>query len=117
MKRAHKLFDRNAVEVQTPAPAFESSSALAGACAELGDGLFDVVGLENLSAIASARLTPYLYAGTHIGRPGVTYTRGKLVVTEPVRTSDHVLLDIDGEAPGRLPARFEMRAGAMLLRG
>jgi diacylglycerol kinase (ATP) len=85
--------------------------------AELDDGFFDVVGLENLSSTASLRLTPHIYAGTHLGRRGVTYTRGQVVVAEPVRTNDAVLLDIDGEAPGRLPARFEMRRSALKLRG
>jgi diacylglycerol kinase (ATP) len=85
--------------------------------AELDDGFFDVVGLENLSSTDSIRLTPHIYAGTHLGRRGVTYTRGQVVVAEPVRTKDAVLLDIDGEAPGRLPARFEMRRGALKLRG
>ncbi len=85
--------------------------------AELDYGLFDVVGLERLSASDSMRLTPYIYAGTHLGRRGVTFTRGHTVVAEPVSASDHVLLDIDGEAPGRLPARFELRRGALKLRG
>lgn len=85
--------------------------------AELDDGFFDVVGLEKLAPSDSLRLTPHIYAGTHLGRPGVTYTRGQVVVAEPVDASDHVLLDIDGEAPGRLPARFEVRVGAVKLRG
>lgn len=85
--------------------------------AELDDGLFDVVGLEDVDFLAQMRLTPHLYGGTLLGRRGVTFTRGRVVVAEPVDPSDHVLLDIDGEAPGRLPARFEVRAGALRLRG
>ncbi len=85
--------------------------------AELDDGFFDVVGLEKLSSSDSLRLTPHIYAGTHLGRRGVTYTRGRVVVAEPVSARDHVLLDVDGEAPGRLPARFEIRPGAVKLRG
>jgi diacylglycerol kinase family enzyme len=38
------------------------------------------------------------------------------VHAEPLVPSDHVLLDIDGEAPGRLPATFEVRPAALHLR-
>lgn len=85
--------------------------------AELDDGLFDVVGIEDLSFADQLRLAPHLYAGTLLGRKGITFTRGRVVVAEPVDPDDHVLLDVDGEAPGRLPARFELRAGAIRLRG
>ncbi len=85
--------------------------------ARLDDGLFDVVTMHAVSLARAARLTPRLYRGTHIGRDGVGHTRGRVVSAEPVDPSDHVLLDVDGEAPGRLPARFEVKAGALLLRG
>lgn len=85
--------------------------------AELDDGFFDVVGLENVDLVTQLRLAPHLYTGTLLGRKGVTFTRGRVVVAEPVDPSEKVLLDIDGEAPGRLPARFEIRAGALRLRG
>jgi YegS/Rv2252/BmrU family lipid kinase len=85
--------------------------------AELDDGLFDIVGLENVGFADQLQLAPHLYAGTLLGKRGVTYTRGRVVVAEPVDPRDHVLLDVDGEAPGRLPARFELRPGALRLRG
>jgi diacylglycerol kinase family enzyme len=66
---------------------------------------------------AAARLTPRLYRGTHLGQAGVEHVRGRVVVAEPIEPTDHVLLDVDGEAPGRLPARFELKKGALLLRG
>lgn len=85
--------------------------------AKLDDGLFDIVGLEDVGFAQQLRLAPHLYGGTLLGKRGVTYTRGRVVVAEPVRSDDPVLLDVDGEAPGRLPARFEVRAGALRLRG
>jgi diacylglycerol kinase (ATP) len=85
--------------------------------AEIDDGLFDVVGLEGLDFTEQLRLARHIYGGTLIGRRGVTFTRGRVVVAEPVDPRDHVLLDVDGEAPGRLPARFEVRPGALRLRG
>lgn len=85
--------------------------------ARLDDGLFDVVTMHAASLARAARITPRLYRGTHIGEDGVDHARGRVVVAEPIDPSEHVLLDVDGEAPGRLPARFENKAGALLLRG
>ncbi len=85
--------------------------------AAIDDGLFDVVTMEDVGTARSLGLTPALYRGTHLTRPGVRFARGKRVVAEPVDAGEAVLLDVDGEAPGRLPATFEMRAGALLLRG
>lgn len=85
--------------------------------ARLDDGLFDVITMHAVNLRRAARLTPRLYRGTHLGEEGVSDTRGRVVVAEPVDANEHVLLDVDGEAPGRLPARFENKAGALLLRG
>ncbi|MBX7194708.1 MAG: diacylglycerol kinase family lipid kinase [Sandaracinaceae bacterium] len=85
--------------------------------ASLDDGLFDVVTMHALGLRAAARLTPRLYRGTHLGQPGVDHERGRVVIAEPVDPREHVLLDVDGEAPGRLPARFEIKPRALLLRG
>jgi YegS/Rv2252/BmrU family lipid kinase len=84
--------------------------------AKLDDGLFDVVGLENLGRMAATAITPHLYRGTILDREGVTWARAKKVVAEPADYRGPVLLDVDGEAPGGLPATFEMRAGAIQLR-
>jgi diacylglycerol kinase family enzyme len=85
--------------------------------AQLDDGRFDVVTLHALGVCAALGLAPYLYRGTHVGRRGVDVERGAIVEAEPVDPAEHVLLDVDGEAPGRLPARFEVRPRALLLRG
>ncbi|MFW5925522.1 MAG: diacylglycerol/lipid kinase family protein [Myxococcota bacterium] len=85
--------------------------------ARIDDGAFDVVGLETTSFAQQTRLTPHLYRGTLLGKPGVTWRRAQRVHAEPVEPGESVLLDVDGEAPGRLPAVFEMRPAALRLRG
>jgi len=85
--------------------------------AEIDDGLFDIVGLEDMSLVHQAALAPHLYRGTLLGRPGVTLTRAKRMVAEPADWGGPVLLDVDGEAPGALPASFELRPAAVRLRG
>jgi diacylglycerol kinase (ATP) len=85
--------------------------------ARIDDGLFEIVGLEAVDFGRQLALTPHIYRGTLLGRPGVFYERGRHVVAEPVEPGDAVLLDVDGEAPGRLPAELEVRHGALCLRG
>ena len=85
--------------------------------AALDDGRFDVVGLEEMSTFQTIALSSKIYRGAHLNTPGVTSARAKKVFAEPLDTDgQHVLLDIDGEAPGRLPATFEIRTGALMLR-
>jgi diacylglycerol kinase family enzyme len=84
--------------------------------AVIDDGLFDVVGMENMTKRDTLFGTAALYDGKLLEHRKVTFARAKRVHAEPVRRGDHVLLDVDGEAPGRLPATFEMRACAFQLR-
>lgn len=84
--------------------------------AEIDDGLFDVVTLA-LGPLRSLALTGDIYRGAHTERPGVSVARGRVVHAEPVDPSERVLIDLDGEAPGMLPATFEMKPGALWLRG
>lgn len=84
--------------------------------AEIDDGLFDVVGLE-MDVRRSIALTTEIYRGAHLKREGTWCERARKVYAEPVNPNDSVLLDVDGEAPGALPATFEIVPGALLLRG
>lgn len=78
--------------------------------AEIDDGLFDVVACGDFTFFDSLQLARTIYSGAHLGMPKVTATRGKIV--EAV-SDEEVLLDVDGEAPGRLNARFENLAAAI----
>lgn len=85
--------------------------------ADPSDGLFDVVALTDLSRAQALALIPHIYRGTHLDRPGTVTTRGSVVEATPLRSGDRVLLDMDGEASGRLPLRAEIRRHALRLRG
>ena len=78
----------------------------------LDDGLFDVVVVGDLGLVGLLRNAPRLYAGTHISHARVASTRGR-AVTATAEGDDDVLLEVDGETPGRLPARFEVLPGAL----
>jgi YegS/Rv2252/BmrU family lipid kinase len=75
------------------------------------DGLFDVVAVAATSTGHFLANSPKVYRGTHLSLPNVTFVRGKEIVAEP--TTGPVLIDIDGEQPGRLPVRYEIMPKAI----
>lgn len=84
--------------------------------ADPSDGLLDVVALHDMSRVKAAALAQHIYKGAHLGQAGVSVTRGKVIEAEPLAPSTEVLIDMDGETPGRLPLRAELAAGALSLR-
>jgi len=84
--------------------------------ADPSDGLLDVIALHDLSRVQGIALAQHIYKGSHLGQPGVTVARGKVVEAEPLAASTEVLVDMDGETPGRLPLRAELSPGALRLR-
>jgi diacylglycerol kinase (ATP) len=77
------------------------------------DGLFDVIALGDLGFGDVLKSGRRLYKGTHLAMDKVTSRRAKVVEAEPIDPAGVVELDVDGEAPGRLPARFEVLPGAL----
>lgn len=84
--------------------------------AALDDGLFDVVVLGDLSFPEALRLAGPIYRGTHLGRPKVSTARARQVHAEPLDSGEEVLLDVDGETPGRLPATFSLLPAALRIK-
>jgi diacylglycerol kinase (ATP) len=80
------------------------------------DGLFDVVIVSGISAVRLLSKVHTIYRGTHLQFDEVQVLRGRKIVAMPVHESGEVLLDVDGEAPGRLPATFEILPGALRLK-
>ncbi len=78
--------------------------------AQVNDGLFDILVVEDTGVVESLKSIPKVYRGTHIDNPKIQYLRGKTVAAE---SPDTVLLDVEGEQVGRLPARFEILPGAI----
>jgi YegS/Rv2252/BmrU family lipid kinase len=83
--------------------------------ARIDDGLFDVVvwtGLGIGDFITKKRM---LYDGTHVTLRNTRVLRARTVEAEPAGDKP-VLLDVDGEQPGRLPARITILPGALRVR-
>jgi YegS/Rv2252/BmrU family lipid kinase len=76
--------------------------------AELDDGMFDVIAMGDFGfgdLLTSGRR---IYKGTHVTMDKVTARRARVVEAEPIDPAAVIELDVDGENPGRLPARFEL---------
>lgn len=78
--------------------------------ARTDDGVFDVTiwsGYGLMDFVTKGRM---LYDGRHLELSGTTTRRARRVEAD---SDDEVLLDVDGEQPGRLPATFEILPAAM----
>ena len=78
--------------------------------AVVDDGLFDILIIDDMTVIESLINISKLYKGAHVGNPKVKYFRGKTLVAE---SAEDVLIDVEGEDGGRLPARFDIMPGAI----
>lgn len=78
--------------------------------ADACDGLFDFVAITGVTRGKLIMNFPKIYAGTHLGVKGIEYSRLKILEAESPET---VLLNLDGEPLGRLPARFEILPRAL----
>jgi YegS/Rv2252/BmrU family lipid kinase len=83
--------------------------------ARMDDGLFDVVVWKGLGIVDLALRKRVLYDGSHVSLPNTTVLRAREVEVEPVGGA-RVLLDVDGEQPGTIPARFTILPGALRVR-
>jgi len=81
--------------------------------AEPDDGLFDVVSLGDFGFGDVLKSGRRLYKGTHLGMNKVTTRRARIVEAEGIDPDAVIELDIDGESPGKLPARFELVPAAL----
>ena len=84
--------------------------------ADPSDGRFDVVALYDLTRAQGLGLAYKIYQGTHPGSPGVRVARGRVVEATPARAGLEVLIDLDGETPGRLPLTTRILPGAIRFR-
>jgi diacylglycerol kinase (ATP) len=80
----------------------------------ISDGAIDLTIVPALSLPRLATGLPRLYTGDVEAVPGVVRRR---ITSIEASCASEVLLDVDGEQPGRLPGRFEILQGALRIRG
>ena len=83
--------------------------------AQIDDGVFDWVIVPGMSRLSLLGKFPLLYSGSHIRDPQILQGRGRVIEARGV--AGPVRLDVDGESPGMLPARFEILPEAITLIG
>jgi YegS/Rv2252/BmrU family lipid kinase len=120
-QRVQLVFDgRDRVEATINTVAIANGRYFGGAMmvaphAELDDGQFDVIAMGDFGFADLLRSGRRLYQGTHLTMDKVTARRARVVEAEPIDPGAVIELDVDGENPGRLPARFELVPAALWL--
>lgn len=120
-KRVQLTFDddpKDRVEATIQTVAVANGKFFGGAMkiapeAEPDDGRFDVVVMGDLSFFDVVTKGRRVFKGAHIGMPEVSQRRARIVDAEAIDPGAIVELDVDGEAPGILPARFEILPAAL----
>jgi len=82
------------------------------------DGQFDIIVMGGTSKGRAASDMKLIYTGEHLNNPAVRALRGARLVAVPVAETGRqpVLVEVDGESVGRLPATFEILPHALNLR-
>jgi diacylglycerol kinase (ATP) len=78
--------------------------------ADLTDGYFDILTIDDISKPDLLWSLPRIYKGTHLTHPKVTMQRGQEIEIEATR---RLLVQADGELLGEAPARFRVIPSAL----
>ncbi len=76
--------------------------------ASLVDGRLDMIVVQKLPFLRILAQGPRLYAGAHLGMPEVHHRLLSSARARPVDPQTRIPVEIDGESPGTLPAKFEV---------
>jgi YegS/Rv2252/BmrU family lipid kinase len=83
----------------------------------LDDGLFDVILVKGMKVLEFVRNIWKIYAGTHLDHPKISFFQGKRIVAHLEDPEEEVLVEIDGEQVGKLPAMFEILPRTFSVKG
>ncbi len=84
--------------------------------AQIDDGHFQVVVMHDLSRKESLRIFPKIYSGKPLSSRDITRHRAKTIAARKIEEDTQFLLDVDGEAPGDLPATWHIHPGALRIK-
>ena len=82
----------------------------------MDDGFLDVIEIGDLSAFQIFLNSPRLYAGAHLSMEEVEHQKARIITARPLNPSEGISLEVDGELPGLLPAKFEVVPEALTVR-
>jgi diacylglycerol kinase (ATP) len=85
--------------------------------AKLDDELFDVILVKGMKVMEFLMNVWRIYAGNHLSHPKILFSRGKKIEAIPEDIDENILIEIDGEQVGRLPATFEIIPRSIPVKG
>ena len=85
--------------------------------ARLDDGLFDFVYVKSMKFIEFCLNGWKLMNGTHLGHRKICLIQSRKIEAIPEDDKENVLLELDGEQLGTLPATFEIVPRGLLIKG
>jgi diacylglycerol kinase (ATP) len=85
---------------------FFGGSMMIAPNAEINDGLLDIIVISRMNRLTLLRKIRSIYSGQHLDEPEVTALRGKTVHISAA--DEEVLLEMDGEQPGKLAAEYRV---------
>jgi diacylglycerol kinase (ATP) len=85
--------------------------------ARLDDGLFDFVYVKSMKFLEFCLNGWKLMNGTHLNHPKICLIQSRKIEAIPEDERETVLLELDGEQLGTLPATFEMVPRSLLIKG
>jgi len=84
--------------------------------ADLTDGKLQLILVKKMSLLKLLASAPLMYWGAHLGVSELEHATVSSVEAAPTDTSQLVRVEVDGESPGQLPARFDVKPGALRIR-
>jgi YegS/Rv2252/BmrU family lipid kinase len=84
--------------------------------AKLNDGLLDVVNIGDLTTARILMKARTLYRGTLNSLDEVKMTTARRIEVSAADSTDLIMIETDGELPGRLPATYEIVPAALRVR-
>ena len=84
--------------------------------ARLDNGRLDLVTVGDLGRFEILAKIHRIFSGTHLSIPEVQSARVQTVEVWPADPTAKIPLEVDGETPGRLPAKFEVVPGVLKLK-
>ena len=85
--------------------------------ARLDDELFDIILVKGMKVWEFLRNVWKIYAGTHLSHPKISFIQGRKIEAIPEDPDEDILIEIDGEQVGKLPATFEIVPKSLSVKG